>query len=423
MFSDLLSDIALPPLHLVRHMPPVQRSVDAVLALEQSLQQAHVLTETFSGKTVALTCGSRDIRDIVPILKDLGYRFRKLGAKPFVVPAMGSHGGATADGQRAILTGLGVTEASIEMPIRSSMQTDLIAYTPDGIPVYMDRLAHRADFVIPIGRVKPHTEFHGAIESGVHKMIAVGLGKQQGASACHGIGREHLSDTITSVAQTALYTASIPFGIAILETAQHATHSVTVIPAKDLLAKEKELLIEAKALIPQLPCSNLDVLAVYEMGKDICGTGMDSNVTGRSIYLPPAYPYAKILTVLRLTNKSHHNANGIGCADVTTKRLVDEIDPRETFPNAISSFDTLACRTPVYMPNDMQALQASLLFSKAKPRQARIALIRNTLDLDIMYLSDAVLHDGICPTCIHLIQENVALFSANGDLIPSIWSV
>lgn len=422
MFSELLSSVSLPVMRKVSYLPPAQQSVDPAAALNTALDELRIPEAIFSGKTVALTCGSRDIANIARILRQLVFRLRQAGALPFIVPAMGSHGGATAQGQLAVLESLGVTESTVNAPIRSSMETDLIATTDRGIPVYMDRLAHSADFIIPVGRVKPHTEFHGDIESGVLKMIAVGLGKQKGASVCHSLGRAQLSENIIEIAQTALRVASVPFAIAIVENTDHTTHSITAIPASQILAQEKQLLLQAKRLLPRIPFTDLDVLVVYEMGKDISGTGMDSNVTGRSIYLPPSHPYAKILSVLRLTEKSHNNANGLGCADVTVKKLVDSLSPQETFPNAITSLDSRACRIPVYMPNDLQAMQLSILFSQVPADTVRMVLIKNTLDLSYMYISDALLSEDNLPAYVSPCNTQPLQFNAAGELDASLWS-
>ena len=420
MFSKLLSDIVLPPMYAVTYSPPVLPAVEPTVALDTGL--ADIQLPELRGKTVALTCGSRDIGDIVLILRHLSGRLRQKGALPFIVPAMGSHGGATAEGQIEILKSLGVTEESIGVPICSSMDTDVIAVTQSGIPVHMDRNAHAADFVIPVGRVKPHTEFHGDIESGVLKMLAIGLGKQKGASVCHSLGRENLSRNITEIGLTALKNASIPFAVAIVENSNHASCKVVVLPPEQILEKEKELLRLAKQQVPRIPFSGLDVLAVYEMGKDISGTGMDSNVTGRSVYLPPAHPYANILTVFRLTEKSHHNANGIGCADITVKQLVDSISPQETYPNAITSCDTRACRIPVYMPDDKQAMLLSVHFSGASP-SARIVMIKNTLSLHKMYVSEPLLEADGLPAEAVCAPEPTALFNSTGNFIETLWSV
>ncbi len=421
MFTDLLSSITVPPLQKILYRPPLPQSVDAASELSTQLDSSHLLSRDCQGKTVAMTCGSRDITDIVPVLRTLADKLHAVGAHPFIVPAMGSHGGATAEGQLEILNSLGVTEASVHAPIYSSMDTEFIAFTPEHLPVYMDKHALHADYIIPVGRIKPHTEFHGDIESGILKMIAVGLGKQKGASVVHSLGPQNLSKTIISIASTALAHVSVPLGIGIIENRLHQTHSIHVVPASQIVEREKALLLLAKEQLPRIPFENLDVLAVYEMGKDISGTGMDSNVTGRSLYLPPSRPYAKILSVLRLTEKSHHNANGIGCADVTTQKLVDAMNPKDTFPNAITSADPKGCKIPVYMPNDLQALQLAVLFSQNTGLLCRFLLIKNTLQLDRMYASPALLSGQALPPFCSVSPNENAFFNTEGNLYEDIW--
>jgi hypothetical protein len=341
--------------------------------------------------SVAIACGSREINHFSLIVKSLIHELQKAAARPFIVTAMGSHGGATAEGQQEILASYGITEEAMGVPVRSSMETVLVGSTKDGIPVYLDAQADSADYIIPVGRIKPHTDFRGPIESGLMKMLAIGLGKQKGASFCHQQGFPSMSENVRKIARVLLEKKQIPFGLGIVEDAFHETYQISLIPGERIEAEEQHILLKAREIVPQIPFDEIDVLLVSEMGKNISGSGMDPNVTGRSLILGRTKPNARCITVLDLTDKSHHNANGIGCADVTTQRLFDKMDPLSTFPNPITVRDPDGCRIPMYMPNDLLALKLSIhLCNLPDDREPRIVWIKNTLSLGSMAVSQVL---------------------------------
>jgi len=311
-------------------------------AVKQSLKREGTLSRISHGATVAVTAGSRDIRNFDTILLSLIQELKAAGAHPFIVPAMGSHGGADAGGQLKILEDFGITEGRMNVPIISSMETVIIGMTETGLPVYVDKAANSADFIIPVGRIKPHPEFRGKYESGLVKMMAIGLGKQQGANTCHQQGMHNMARTIEAAARVILDTCRIPFGLAILENAAHETYQISAVPAENILAEEQMLLIKAKQLVPVIPFEKIDVLICEEMGKEISGTGMDSNVIGRSISLGVSRPWIERIGILDLSDASHGNFNGVGLGDVITRRLFSKMSFNETYPNTITACEPLA---------------------------------------------------------------------------------
>ena len=269
-----------------------------------ALRRKGTLDRIKPGMRVAVTSGSREINHIDVITKTIiEDDLKRVGAQPFMFPAMGSHGGATAEGQRDILTGYGITEETMGVPIVSCMDTVEVGRTPGGLPVHADKAAFEADAIIPVGRIKPHPEFKGDFESGIMKMLAIGVGKQHGANMCHQLGMSHMPENILAFGRVLIEKCNIPFGIGIIENAMHGTYSITAVPSERIEAEEPELLQTAKSLIPVIPFEKVDVIICEEMGKDISGTGLDSNVIGRSISLGVSRPFAERIGVFDLTEK------------------------------------------------------------------------------------------------------------------------
>jgi hypothetical protein len=423
IYDTLLSQSNIPEfIYLDYHLnkaAPID--IEAVIAKEFCDKNLNGLIKPQS--SVAIACGSREINHLSLIVKSLIHELQKVAVYPFIVPAMGSHGGATAEGQREILASYGITEEAMGVPIRSSMETIFVGNTKDGIPVYLDAQADSADYIIPVGRIKPHTDFHGPIESGLMKMLTIGLGKQKGASFCHKQGFPSMSENVQKIARVLLEKKQIPFGVGIVEDSFHETYQISLIPGERIEAEEQRILLKAKEFVPQIPFDKIDVLLVSEMGKNISGAGMDPNVTGRSLVLGRTKPNARCITVLDLTDESYHNANGIGCADVTTQRLFDKIDPLNTFPNPITVRDPDGCRIPMYMPNDLLALKLSIhLCNIPDDREPRIVWIKNTLSLDRIVVSQALMEEteGNLRVSIRDGKFKI-LFNGEGNIPGGFW--
>ncbi|HBP38267.1 MAG TPA: hypothetical protein DD640_05920 [Clostridiales bacterium] len=395
IFEQLLQDVEIPPLIKVRYRIPADTVSDIGRAVYEALKRENTLDRIQAGQTVAIATGSREIANIAVIVAKLVSAIRRQGGRPFIVPAMGSHGGATAEGQRAVLESFGLTEEAVGAPIRSSMETVALGRTQDGLEVHLDQSAAAADWIIPIGRIKPHTDFRGPYESGLLKMIAVGLGKQKGASICHRLGLPQMSDTIRRVARVTLSQANILFGLGIIENAFHGTARIEAIPASRIEAEEPPLLLEAKRNIAAIPFKKVDVIVVEEMGKDISGTGIDANVVGRSSTLGVWEPWAERIVILDLTDKSHHNANGVGLADIITRQLFDKISLEETYPNTITCAETNAVKIPVIMPTEKLAIQCAIRTCTQIPEEGvRLVRIRNTLSLQEFFISPALVGEA-----------------------------
>jgi hypothetical protein len=348
------------------------------------------------GQTVAVTAGSRGISNLAVILAEIVRELKKIGAKPFIIPAMGSHGGATAEGQKKILAHYGVTPEKMGVPVKASMQVVQIGSTPDGIPVYLDRYASKADHIVVFNRVKPHTDFKGSIESGLVKIMAIGLGKQKGADLYHNaIVRLGHYPVLTSVARVIMDKCPIAFGVAAVENQRDETEIIRAIPAAEIEQTEPQLLKKAKRMLPQIPLNPIDLLIVDWMGKEISGTGMDQNVIGRTV-ISYHRPDKKIdilrIFVRDLTADSEGNATAVGNADFTTKRLVDKIDARATYMNAVTSSCPEAVRIPPHFNTDREVIDTALkTIGLVEPQNARVVHIRDTLHLEEMYVSQAML--------------------------------
>jgi hypothetical protein len=376
----------LPPLTAVRRELPRHGIADIRGHLTAQLAGASRDFRAGPGDRVALAVGSRGIGSIAEVISTLAGWLTEAGAEPFIVPAMGSHGSATADGQAAVLASLGITEAAVGAPVRPDMAAEQIGSVPgpdgSGVPVYTASTALRADWVIPVGRVKPHTDFRGPVESGLLKMLAIGLGKLDGPRALHRVPPEHFSALLRAAGNLVLRTLPVPFGVAIVEDAYEAPAIVEVIPGERIDSREPELLAIARGLLPALPFTDIDILLVSEMGKDVSGTGMDTNVTGRFYRGPRCGLNAERVVALDLTDKTHGNATGVGMADIVTARLAAKIDWHSTYANEVTARLIEGCRLPLVAVDDEEAIAiAAETLSLRAPERVRLAWIRNTLEL------------------------------------------
>ncbi|MFC0627106.1 lactate racemase domain-containing protein [Kribbella deserti] len=339
------------------------------------------------GARVAVTAGSRGIRDLTVVLRAAVDWLREAGAAPFIVPAMGSHGGATAEGQREMLAGLGVTEESMGCPIEATMETVVLGTLADGTPVHHDAIAAQADGVLLVNRIKPHTDFHGPVESGLAKIAAIGLGNHRGAAALHAGGIPLLGGAIAAVARMVVAHGKIIGGLAIVENARDETAFVELVMPTGIAGEAENVLLgKASSLLGRLPFDSLDVLVVDEMGKDKSGTGMDTNVIGRCwVHGIPEFekPSIAAITVHRISAASHGNASGLGLADVIPMRLLASVDLRASYVNALTSGAGGARRSrlPMVLADDAAAIVAAVAMSGRRDlAELRLARVRDTLN-------------------------------------------
>lgn len=349
------------------------------------------------GMKIAITAGSRGIDNIQVILKAIIEEVKKRKASPFIVTAMGSHGGATVEGQKEILANYGITEESMGIPIKATMDTVQLDQLRNGLPVYFDKIAYHADGVIVLNRIKVHTAFKAEIESGLHKMLSVGLGNHQGAKLVHSLGVKGIRDYMVEFAEVILKKVPILAGFGILENAYDQTLKIVAARPEEFVRIDKELLRECKQILPKLPVKNIDILIIQEMGKNISGTGMDTNVIGgikdfkAGEYEPPTI---KKILVLDLTPETHGNALGIGMADMITRKLYEKIDFKAMNMNTITTTFLDRARIPMVFDSDKKAIEVGLKTIWNLPNvPPRMIIIKNTLKLDEMYISEAILEE------------------------------
>ncbi len=373
---------------------------DVAAETERQLAKLNLRRKIRPGQSVAITAGSRGIAHIAEIVRAISTHIRGIGASPFIIPAMGSHGGATAPGQCQVLASYGITEEFCGCPIRASMDTEIVGQAAEGFPVHVDWHACQADHVILCGRIKPHTDFSGEIESGLMKMMLLGLGKYNGAKIYHRAFQDYSFDQIVrSVSSLVLERCHIAAGVAIVENAYDETALIEAIAPQDILEREKELLVLAKRWMPQLPFAKVDILVVDEMGKNISGAGMDSNVIGRKTYASQAaddeFPKVLRIVVRSLTEASHGNAIGIGMAEFCTTRLLEQHDRHATWTNILTSGNLQVVKYPLHYDTDREILDAALpTIGLTEPEDAKIVWIKNTLQVSEVECSAAYLPEA-----------------------------
>lgn len=404
-----------------RRGPTLRRAAGAA---DRALRDLGLSERIGPGQRVAITGGSRGIAEVAAIIRRVVATLRQLKAEPFIIPAMGSHGGATAEGQRLLLQTYGISEEAMGAPILSSMEVTELGRTPEGIPVHLDTQAAEADAILLVNRVKPHTAFAGRIGSGLLKMLAFGLGNHQGALACHEavmeIGYEQV---IRAVSAVILDRVRVLGGLAILENSEGGLAKVVGLPAESIVAGEERLFQQARRWAPRLPFDELDLLIVDEMGKNIAGTGMDTNVIGRRFSLvekPLPRPRIARIFVRGLTKETHGNANGIGLAEFTTERLLRMVDQRVTYTNSVTARTPEHSRLPMAFASDREVLETALkTVREADPMSARIVRIKNTLELKTMLVSESLVpevqrhRDLVLPS-----GPQAMTFDADGNLPP-----
>lgn len=402
ILRTLLDDIPIPQMVRIRQKFDATKVEDFEGALREELRKPGAIETIKPGQRVAVAVGSRGVAHIAEFTRVTIDAIKEAGGLPFIVPCMGSHGGATAQGQIEVLHHLGVTEESADAPILSSMEVVKIDELPNGLPVYIDKYAYEADAIVVINRVKPHTAFRGRIESGIMKMIAIGLGKQKGAEACHQLGFKYMAENVPAMASIMLDKLPILFGVALVENAYDETCRVEVLPAADIERREEELLEEAKSRLPKILFDQIDVLVIDYIGKNISGDGMDPNITGR---YPTPYahggPDVSKMVVLDLTPETKGNANGVGTADFTTQRLVDKTDWPATYANGLTSTVCAPTKQATTFESDFYAIKAAvktcniLDYTTCKMVRIRDTLHLGEIEISVNLLEEARQHQDI----------------------------
>ncbi len=384
----------LPEMMAVRRIFDVPPPLNIDAALDEEFSKISPSLNLKLGAKVAVAVGSRGISNLDHVVRSVVGKLKEIGADPFIMPAMGSHGGATAEGQIEVLRHRGITEAHCGAPLRATMESIPLGRTERGIPIFLSRYAHDADGIVLINRVKPHTNFIGRTESGLIKMMAIGLGNQIGAEHYHRLTLVRDQYTIISSAGRELIKQSpVLFGVALVENQNHETCNLKIIPKEDIEEKEAELLVEARLLVPGLPMDQIDLLIIDEMGKDISGEGIDPNVVARDCCAYGArreQPRITRIFVRDLTEATEGSAVGIGQADFCLKRLVDKIDFQATAVNCLTACCPEAGMVPLTFETDREAIGAALMSIRPyTPDDLGIVYIKNTLELEHMWASEA----------------------------------
>ncbi len=412
----------LPNMYRIRQLLDAPQVKDIDAYLDRELAAVALGSRICRDARIGVTAGSRGVKDIGRILRHIVWFLKNNGAKPFLFPAMGSHGGGTAEGQLEVLRSLDITEETMGAPILSSMETVEIGQSSHGFPVYVDKCAAEADGIVVVNRVKPHTDFCGPIESGLMKMMAIGMGKWRGCVQIHKQAVNFgFSSVVPEYGEIVLGRLPILCGVGIVENAWDEIAEIRVVMPENLRCEEKRLLDRAKLLMARLPFDEFDVLVVDEMGKNISGTGMDTNIIGRIMSIgekEPEKPKISRIVVLDLTEASHGNGSGIGLADFTTQRLVNKIDLHATAINTMTGNSPEKARVPIHFSTDREAVEAGLAtIGIVSPSHARVVHIRNTLELVEMEVSESLLPEVKRKTSLVVVKKiGPMLFQDDGAI-------
>ncbi|MBX9630723.1 MAG: nickel-dependent lactate racemase [Burkholderiales bacterium] len=418
-------DVPLPRMVHVRQKFDRPRLASVTATVVEQFKRPEVRAKVKPGMTIAVGCGSRGINNIAECTKQVIAELKALGAKPFIFPAMGSHGGATAEGQREVLEGYGITEATMGCPVHSQMDVVELGKLDSGMPVYMDKLAAAADGVVLICRVKPHTNFRAPIESGIVKMMTIGMGKIIGATTLHTDGMDAFGELLPIAARLIMAKKNFLIGVAMVENAADETAIIEAVPGEQVFDREPVLQAKAKSLMARLQFDEIDVLVVEKIGKNISGSGMDPNITGRNCRFTEwdMKPLVKKIAILGLTPETHGNATGLGLADVITMRLYRDIDIAKTYANVITSTYLDGAGIPIIMNTDQEAIQLAVkTVVRVKPQDTKIVRVANTLEIMDIHVSEPLLpFVKANPSMFEIVGELEAFkFDAKGTLYPML---
>lgn len=405
-------DVDLPRMVKVRQRFPNEKVDDVAATVVEQFRRPELRAKITPGMRIAVGCGSRGVANVAECAKTVIAELKSMGAQPFIFPAMGSHGSASAAGQVKVLDSLGISEETMGCPIQSSMEVVELGKLADGTPIWCDRHAAEADAIALICRVKAHTNFRAPIESGIVKMLVIGMGKIAGATAMHWHGFDAFKDLLPKAGRFIMEKKNFLFGVAMVENAADETALVEIVPGENVLQREPELLALSRELMPRLQFDEIDVLVVDRMGKNITGAGMDPNVVGRNARGTDweARPYVKKVAVLGLTPETDGNATGVGCADVITMRLFRDFDPGKTYANVIAATLLDGAAIPMIMNTDQEAVQlAAKTVVRMQPKDTRIVHIPNTLEIIDIMVSEPLLP---------YVQANLSMFEVVGEPEP-----
>jgi hypothetical protein len=385
--------MAFPPLARVRQAIPQPLVADVPGTVRRLIRESRLRERVPAGGSIAVGVGSRGITVIPTVARAAVETLKGMGFRPFIVAAMGSHGGATAEGQRELLAGYGITPEAMGVEVRTDMDSVVLGTSPVGLPIYFDRNAHEADAIVLLNRVKPHTDFRATYESGILKMMVIGLGKQEGAAQVHKLGLYGLQNVLPAVGQFLVEHTKFALGLAIIENADDLPAEIVPLERETILELEPRVLERARGLMGRLPFDQIDVLTVGELGKNYSGAGMDPNVIGRlMVETQPDFdrPVVIRLAVLDASEESHGNIVGIGFADLTTERLVAKMDPVPFRTNVLTACMLERARIPITLPTDRDVFEVALdTCWKIDPMTARLVVIPNTLELKTLWVSPA----------------------------------
>ncbi|MBO4873481.1 MAG: DUF2088 domain-containing protein [Lachnospiraceae bacterium] len=414
--SELLKNYEIPKVAKVRQTFNNDVLEDVVGTLRRGLEEKCAPIKP--GDRIAITCGSRGIDKYALIIKTVADFVKSKGGQPILIPAMGSHGGATAEGQREVLRRYGISEETIGAPVLATMEVNQIGTTPRGLPVYIDRNACECDGIILVNRVKLHTSFRGKYESGLLKMMAIGLAKQKGAEMTHFLRFENMASNIEMVGTVGLENLNILCGVSTIENGYNHLAELHVSRKDEIKDTEPGYLIASRERMPRIALDEIDVLIVNEIGKEISGTGMDTNIIGRyHTNAASGGPNTIKLGVLNLTEKSEGNGNGMGLADFMPQHMFDQVDLQVSYMNTITSTEPNSTRIPMILANDKEVFQAGVkLCGQIKNEDIRLVIIRSTKYLDEVYMSEAAVKAAVKPVEVIGPYEPVP-FDENGNLV------
>ena len=374
MIIENLNDSVFPEVIKVKQKFNSYKLKDINLAITQEMLKKNIKTKIKPGMSIAVGVGSRGIENLYEIVKSVVDLIKRYGANPFIVPAMGSHGGATAEGQKKVLASYGITEDNLGVPVKSSMEVVEIAKYEGIVPIYFDKIAFHADGIIPINRVKIHTDWRGEVESGLLKMLAIGFGKHKGATEVHSLGMENFHKLIPEIGSIIINKVPVIFGVACIEDAYDETAEIEVLMPEEFYIQEKNMLKRSKEIMAKINIPQIDLLIIDEIGKDISGDGLDPNIIGRfrgKQKNDVKGPNVKQVVVSRLSKRTHGNANGMGYADIITKELFDSIDFASTYTNAVTAGDLFGVKVPLIANSDKEAIGLALSIIKKSASNIR----------------------------------------------------
>ncbi|WP_313344178.1 lactate racemase domain-containing protein [Sedimentibacter sp.] len=419
VMGSMLDNIEVPKFARIKQFFDTTKIDDVEKHINLQFKREDIKRTIKANQTIGITVGSRGLANLKDIVKFLCSNIKDLGATPIILPSMGSHGGAIAEGQADFIRGLGITEEYVGAEIKSSMEVINLGTTETGLEVYYDKIASELDGVIVLGRIKAHTDIDGEIESGLHKMIAVGLGNHLGAQVVHAMGLGKAAPRIISVARHALKHGNIIFGVGLLENAYDETSHIEFIPTAKIAESEAKLLIRSKKQLPKFLFNDIDVLIVDEIGKNISGNGMDPNIIGRGMigYKNKEIRINKIVT-LDTTKESGSNAFGVGLSDVTTKRIFDKLETDAMYANAVTAIAIIGARIPIAMSSDKRAIQLAIrAVCSEEPKNLRIVRIKDTLSMSEMFVSESLLNEVKNNEKIEILSELESFeFDEQGNL-------